>query len=133
MYPFWGYWSIPKMGLSSILFLKPFAMSEDDNKVVTMKIRVTPEFREKLATTAKENNRSMNAEIVDRLEKSFKPTPRIYQDLMEDTAKISDQIINTQLNHEIHDLIELLKQSTEASHVYFQMIFDLLNKGNPEK
>lgn len=46
-------------------------MTEDDNKVVTMKVRVTPEFREKLATTAKENNRSMNAEIVDRLEKSF--------------------------------------------------------------
>ncbi|MBJ9739719.1 Arc family DNA-binding protein [Acinetobacter oleivorans] len=46
-------------------------MNEDDNKVVTMKVRVTPEFREKLVTTAKENNRSMNAEIVDRLEKSF--------------------------------------------------------------
>lgn len=49
-------------------------MTEDDNKVVTMKVRVTPEFREKLATTAKENNRSMNAEIVDRLEKSFEST-----------------------------------------------------------
>lgn len=46
-------------------------MNEDDNKVVTMKVRVTPEFREKLVTTAKGNNRSMNAEIVDRLEKSF--------------------------------------------------------------
>ncbi len=46
-------------------------MTEDDNKVVTMKVRVTPEFREKLVTTAKENNRSMNAEIVARLEQSF--------------------------------------------------------------
>lgn len=71
MYPFWGYWSIPIMGLSLTLFFKPFAMSEDDNKVVTMKVRVTPEFREKLVDTAKENNRSMNAEIVYRLEKSF--------------------------------------------------------------
>lgn len=46
-------------------------MTEDENKVVTMKVRVTPEFREQLVNTAKENNRSMNAEIVNRLEKSF--------------------------------------------------------------
>lgn len=66
------------MGLSLILFFKPFAMSEDDNKVVTMKVRVTPEFREQLVTTAKENNRSMNAEIVDRLEKSFENNQSSY-------------------------------------------------------
>ncbi|USA54558.1 Arc family DNA-binding protein [Acinetobacter sp. C32I] len=53
-------------------------MNEDDNKVVTMKVRVTPEFREKLVTTAKGNNRSMNAEIVDRLEKSFETNQSIY-------------------------------------------------------
>ncbi|EXA96562.1 arc-like DNA binding domain protein [Acinetobacter sp. 1295259] len=46
-------------------------MSEDDNKIVTMKVRVTPEFREKIIASAKENNRSMNAEIVHRLEESF--------------------------------------------------------------
>lgn len=46
-------------------------MSEDDNKVVTLKVRVSPEFREQLVTTAKENSRSMNAEIVHRLEESF--------------------------------------------------------------
>lgn len=47
-------------------------MSEDQNNIVTLKVRVTAEFREKIATTAKENNRSMNAEIVARLEESFK-------------------------------------------------------------
>lgn len=46
-------------------------MSEDQNNIVTLKVRVTAEFREKIATTAKENNRSMNAEIVARLEQSF--------------------------------------------------------------
>lgn len=46
-------------------------MSEDQNNIVTLKVRVTAEFREKIATTAKENNRSMNAEIVHRLEQSF--------------------------------------------------------------
>lgn len=46
-------------------------MSEDQNNIVTLKVRVTSEFREKIATTAKENNRSMNAEIIARLEQSF--------------------------------------------------------------
>lgn len=58
------------MGLLSKLFWVAF-MSDDDNKVVTLKVRVTPEFRELITDTAKANNRSMNAEIVDRLEKSF--------------------------------------------------------------
>ena len=46
-------------------------MDDDQNSVVTLKVRVTPEFREKIVETAKENNRSMNAEIVHRLEESF--------------------------------------------------------------
>lgn len=46
-------------------------MSEDQNNIVTLKVRVTAEFREKIVATAKENNRSMNQEIVARLEQSF--------------------------------------------------------------
>lgn len=46
-------------------------MSEDSGTVVTLKVRVTPEFREKIVETAKANSRSMNAEIVHRLEKTF--------------------------------------------------------------
>ena len=61
------------MGLLFILF-KVVIMSEDQSAVVTLKVRVTPEFREKIIATAKENNRSMNAEIVHRLEQSF-PQP----------------------------------------------------------
>ncbi|ENW81270.1 hypothetical protein F909_02561 [Acinetobacter sp. ANC 3929] len=59
-------------------------MNEDDNKVVTLKVRVSPEFREKLVDTAKENNRSMNAEIVDRLEKSFDLSNKKLEDLSAD-------------------------------------------------
>lgn len=59
------------MGLL-LIFLLVFLMSEDNNTVVTLKVRVTPEFREKIVETAKRNNRSMNAEIVHRLEDSFK-------------------------------------------------------------
>lgn len=51
-------------------------MSEDQNSVVTLKVRVTPEFREKIVNAAKENSRSMNAEIVYRLEQSFATVPQ---------------------------------------------------------
>ena len=46
-------------------------MSTDESEVVTLKVRVTPSFREQIQQAAKENNRSMNAEIVLRLEQSF--------------------------------------------------------------
>lgn len=55
-------------------------MSEDQNNIVTLKVRVTSEFREKIATTAKENNRSMNAEIVARLEQSFSQNQNDFND-----------------------------------------------------
>ena len=50
-------------------------MSDDENGVVTLKVRVTPEFREKIVSTAKANNRSMNQEIIARLEQSFEQPP----------------------------------------------------------
>lgn len=46
-------------------------MSDEQSSVVTLKVRVSPEFREKIVYTAKQNNRSMNQEIVARLEQSF--------------------------------------------------------------
>ena len=46
-------------------------MSDESNTVVTLKVRVTPEFRERIVDATKENSRSMNAEIVHRLEQSF--------------------------------------------------------------
>lgn len=52
-------------------------MSTDESEVVTLKVRVTPSFREQIQQAAKENNRSMNAEIVHRLENSFPSAVRV--------------------------------------------------------
>lgn len=71
MYPFWVYWSSPFLGLLSDLFLVVYGLFDMSSEVVTLKVRVSPEFREKITNTAKENNRSMNQEIVSRLEQSF--------------------------------------------------------------
>lgn len=78
-------------------------MSEDQNNIVTLKVRVTAEFREKIATTAKENNRSMNAEIVARLEQSFEK-----EDIAEFDKGFVLQVIENQQN-QIDQLQKMVK------------------------
>lgn len=105
------------MGLLSKLFWVAF-MSDEDNKVVTLKVRVTPEFRELITDTAKANNRSMNAEIVDRLEKSFNQSS--------DTANELDIFIN---------VLERLVPGMEVNSTS-NFLVELINarkKQNPDK
>lgn len=73
-------------------------------------LRLPDELKQKIAESAKELNRSMNADIVARLEQSFEKT------------------ITTE--HEVNDLRELLKQSIENNKKHFQMIEDLLKKSD---
>ncbi|WP_335984452.1 Arc family DNA-binding protein [Acinetobacter haemolyticus] len=45
--------------------------SENNSQVITVKLRVSPELKQKIAISAKAYNRSMNADMVARLEQSF--------------------------------------------------------------
>ncbi|KXZ65964.1 Arc-like DNA binding domain protein [Acinetobacter venetianus] len=45
--------------------------SENNSHVITVKLRVSPELKQKIAISAKAYNRSMNADMVARLEQSF--------------------------------------------------------------
>lgn len=78
------------------------------NLGVEYKMRMSQELKDKIAESAKELNRSMNADIVARLEQSF------------------EKPITSE--HEVNDLRELLKQSIENNKKYFQMIEELLKK-----
>jgi|GEM_PF-3596152 len=42
--------------------------------VITVKLRVSPELKQKIAESAEQYNRSMNADMVARLEQSFSST-----------------------------------------------------------
>ena len=77
---------------------------------VAYNLRLPQELKDKIAESAKELNRSMNADIVARLEQSF------------------EKSINTE--YEVNDLRELLKQSIENNKKYFQMIEELLKKSD---
>lgn len=72
-------------------------MSDDQSGVVTLKVRVAPEFREKIVATAKENNRSMNQEIVLRLEQSFAEN----QQKESTIADLTDQIKHLKMSFDV--------------------------------
>ena len=71
------------------------------------KLRWSSELREKIAESAKAHNRSMNADIVARLEQSFKPT----------TDDDKDKIIETQrqvIENAIAQVNEILSTHVSA-------------------
>ena len=49
---------------------------------VEYKMRMTQDLKEKIVASAKEHNRSMNADIVARLEKSFAENPQMIGELL---------------------------------------------------
>ena len=110
------------MGLLLILFFNYFAMNDDQSTVVTLKVRVTPEFREKIVSTAKQNNRSMNQEIVARLEESFtiiQETKDSQQKLVESTLELQSAFkANLDLQNKLitlnKSLIEEIQQLKKA-------------------
>lgn len=77
---------------------------------VAYNLRLPQELKDRIAESAKELNRSMNADIVARLEQSF------------------EKPITSE--HEVNDLRELLKQSIENNKEYFRMIEELLKKSD---
>lgn len=95
-------------------------MSEDQNTVVTLKVRVSPEFREKIVATAKENNRSMNQEIVARLEQSF-DAPDTTRQLLEDAVRLTLKAVQEDPsllnNPKVKSTYELASDDVEKSEV----------------
>jgi len=85
-------------------------MSDSGHLTIQYNLRLSPELKDKISKSAKELNRSMNSDIVARLEQSF------------------EKPINTE--YEVNDLRELLKQSIENNKKYFQMIEELLKKSD---
>lgn len=54
-------------------------------------LRLPPELKKKLAHSAVDHGRSMNAEIIERLDKSFEPAPmRNVEDLLKTLLPLRD-------------------------------------------
>lgn len=83
-------------------------MSRDDPQ---LRIRLPIELKEKIEVSAKENNRSMNAEIVQRLERTY-------------LAELSDdEVLSAQ------DVIKIVASAKdELSNIIFKRTFAEINK-----
>ncbi len=83
-------------------------MSREDPQ---LRIRLPIELKEKIELSAKENNRSMNAEIVQRLERSY------LADLPEDEVLSAQDVIKIAAN-----------AKDELSNIIFRRTFTEINK-----
>ncbi|WP_179988397.1 MULTISPECIES: Arc family DNA-binding protein [unclassified Acinetobacter] len=77
------------------------------------KLRMPPELKEKLFSSAKEMNRSLNAEIVARLEDSFKESddPKTLESLAKIVKETTEE--TTRLHKELVKIIEQQKIEIE--------------------
>ena len=95
-------------------------MSKNGGNLTTQyNLRWSDELKEKIAKSAKEHNRSMNADIVARLEESFEK-----DDAAEFDKEFVLQVIQNQ-QATIQDLTDQIK--------HFKMSFDILTKELQEK
>ncbi len=86
---------------------------------IAYNLRLPPELKEKIQESAKQLNRSMNADIVARLEQSFEK-----DDAAEFDKEFVLQVIQNQ-QATIQDLTDQIK--------HFKMSFDILTKELQEK
>lgn len=87
----------------------------ENPKHVTVRLRVLPELRDKIARSAKEHNRSMNADMVARLEDSFDRITLPFDSSMEELEKYflsvkKDRELNKQMMEMMKNLYEQLME-----------------------
>lgn len=77
------------------------------------KLRWPDELKEKIAQSAKEHNRSMNADIISRLEDSFKESddPKTFESLAKIVKETTEE--TTRLHKELVKIIEQQKIEIE--------------------
>lgn len=88
--------------------------SRDQDKII---IRVPEGMRDALKAAAASNNRSMNAEIVERLQQSME-WPRIAKATEESLALLTEKIrVSGSLADEVAELAEYYKTEAETANI----------------
>ncbi len=108
----------------------------DNPKHVTVRLRVPPELRDKIAASSEQYNRSMNADMVARLEQSFELSERqavIEQNHLNNimTASANVEVLeNLMLEMKKNKAIqeELLKTQQHLSQLLSKKLKDIQEK-----
>lgn len=100
----------------------------DSPKHVTVRLRVPPELRDKISASSEQYNRSMNADMVARLEQSFELSERqavIEENHIHNTEFFARNIaMQEKLVHQIQENEEIQKRLIETQ----QRLIKLLGK-----
>gem|GEM_PF-2636358 len=73
-----------------------------------------PELKEKLFESAKNMNRSLNAEIVARLEQSFLDNPVVDEDYRRRLLAVTSLVLAEQLSKDKPDFFEAISKIVDA-------------------
>lgn len=92
----------------------------DNPKHVTVRLRVPPELRDKIAASSEQYNRSMNADMVARLEKSFE------SESPETNERREKEI--TYINSMFQELIQKNEKLEKENELYNKKTIELLTQ-----
>lgn len=79
---------------------------EDLSTVITVKLRISPKLRDLIAESAKAHNRSMNADIVARLEKSFETDSNQVALLQEEITLAMKNVMKNFVSDAVNNLLQ---------------------------
>lgn len=80
-------------------------MSNQENHII-VRLRISPELRDQIADSAKTHNRSMNADIVARLEKSFEIDSNQVALLQEEITLAMKNVMNNLVSNAVNNLLQ---------------------------
>lgn len=87
----------------------------DQHTTVQYQLRLPEELRDKIKESAKNHNRSMNADIAARLEQSFEVKPELVP-ASKYEALYNEYKINQKLLREISEAVLSLKESVDGNN-----------------
>lgn len=88
-------------------------------------VRIPSRLKKQLKASAQENNRSLNAEIIDRLEKSFQQTSNAEPAYYEESTRITEKLnIQRELNY-LYNRVVYLRFDQEKTHEVLKEIDEI--------
>lgn len=87
---------------------------EDSSAVITVKLRISHHLRDLIAESAKANNRSMNADMNFRLEKSFNEDSNKIMLLEEESIEAMHHMVGKIISNAVSSL---LKQGVDTTTI----------------
>jgi hypothetical protein len=98
---------------SQVVSLQKAVMSESEKRIPPFGLRLPPDLKEKVQAAAKANNRSMNAEIAVRLERTFHEFSQMDEEQLEVVKAVYQGLVSGVANQMIAQGLDATKSDIE--------------------